>query len=189
VSEADATPTRPAVDGICRECGFDYDGLSNDEVVDALRGFDRRYRAPMTRGLPGETLDDLLRAHPLPGVWSALEYACHVRDVFAGQRGRLALALREDMPTFESMRRDERAVEERYNEQDPAAVADALAANAEELATALAALTPSEWSRRAMYGYPEPTERDMAWVARHTVHEGRHHLLDIGRVLRAARGR
>jgi hypothetical protein len=177
------------VDGVCGECGFDYDALSEPEVVEALRGFGRRYRAPLTRGLPGEQLDDLLRARPLPGAWSALEYACHVRDVFRIQRERVALALREDVPTFPSMRRDERAVEERYNEQDPVEVVDALAANADDFAAALAALTPAELSRRGLYGYPEPTERDMSWVGRHTVHEGRHHLLDIGRVLRAARGR
>jgi DinB superfamily len=185
----DTRGTQPPVDGVCDECGFDYDGLSDTEVVEALRGFGRRYRAPLSRGLPNESLDDLLRAHPLPGVWSALEYACHVRDVFAVQHERLQLALREDLPTYQSMGREERVVAERYNEQDPAVVADALAANAEALAAAFEALTPAQRSRRGWYQYPEPTERDLAWLGRHTVHEGRHHLLDIGRVLRAARGR
>ncbi|MGH9209899.1 MAG: DinB family protein [Acidimicrobiales bacterium] len=181
--------TTPPVDGSCDECGFDYDSLTDAEAVEALRGFARRYRAPLSRGLPGESLDDLLRAHPLPGVWSALEYACHVRDVFAVQRERVALAQRQDLPDFVPMRRDERVAEERYNEQDPAAIADALATNAEDFAAALEALTADQWSRRGVYHYPEPAERDVAWIARHTVHEGRHHLLDIGRVLRAARGR
>jgi hypothetical protein len=40
-----------------------------------------------------------------------------------------------------------------------------------------------------IYGYPEIAERPLSWVLVHTVHEGEHHLLDIGRVLRAARGR
>jgi S-DNA-T family DNA segregation ATPase FtsK/SpoIIIE len=68
-------------------------------------------------------------------------------------------------------------------------VLDELTANAEAMAADLEALRPEDWSRRAVYQYPEPTERDMAWLARHTVHEGHHHLLDVGRVLRAARGR
>ena len=34
------------------------------------------------------------------------------------------------------------------------------------------------------YNYPSVAERPLTWVAVHTVHEGEHHLLDIGRVLR-----
>jgi hypothetical protein len=184
-----AGPTGPAVDGTCDECGFDYDGVPDAEVADRLRSFGRRYRAPLTRGLPGEVLDDLVRKRPAPDVWSALEYACHVRDVFAGQRGRMALALAEDRPSFEPMGRDERVVRDRYNEQDPAAVADALAANADAMADACLALTDAEWDRTGIYGYPAPTERSLRWVARHTIHEGHHHLLDVGRSLRHARGR
>jgi hypothetical protein len=42
----------------------------------------------------------MLRTRPEEGVWSALEYACHVRDVFLVQRDRLYTALVEDTPTF-----------------------------------------------------------------------------------------
>jgi DNA segregation ATPase FtsK/SpoIIIE, S-DNA-T family len=180
---------RPAVDGVCGECGFDYDALGDEEVVAKLAELGRRYRAPLTRGLKGEDLDAVVRARPAPEVWSALEYACHVRDVLAAQRGRLAQAQVEDVPAFTPMGRDELVVTAAYNEQDPAAVADELAANAEALAAAFAELDPAGWERRAMYGYPEPTERDMRWMGRHTVHEGHHHLLDVGRSLRSARGR
>lgn len=55
-------------------------------------------------------------------TWSALEYTCHVRDVLAVQRERLVSALTEQRPLFAPMRRDERAVEQRYNEQDIDAV-------------------------------------------------------------------
>ncbi len=185
----DPTAPGPAADGICDECGFDYDGVPDAEVADRLRSFGRRYRAPLTRGLPGETLDDLLRQRPAPEVWSALEYACHMRDVLAVQRDRIALALVEDRPTFVPMGRDERVVDDRYNEQDPIAVADALAANAETMAEACLALTDAEWDRTGIYGYPTPTERSLRWIARHTIHEGHHHLLDVGRSLRHARGR
>ena len=185
----DATSQMPAVDGICEECGFDYDALTDAEVPDKLRELGRRYRMPLSRGLQGEDLDALVRAHPLPGVWSALEYACHVRDVLAVQRERVELALAEDLPTYTPMRREERVVEDRYNEQAPAAVTDQLAVNADAIGATFAGLSADEWERRALYGYPTPTERDMRWLGRHTVHEGHHHLLDVGRVLRAARGR
>ncbi len=173
----------------CSECGFTYESLSPADAPGALRAFGARYRIPLTRGLKGEDLDAILRAHPLDGTWSALEYACHVRDVFAVQRARLTRARVEDGFTPEPMRRDERVIEERYNEQDPVTVAGDLAANADTLAADVEALSESEWSRTMTYVYPEPAERTLTWVVQHTVHEGEHHLLDVGRVLRAARGR
>src|SRR5437867_257771 len=94
----------------CPECAFDPNGVSPADLPAAVAGLGRRYQAPLTRFLPGEDAS-LLVAHPRPRVWSALAYACHVRDVLSVCAGRFAL------------------------------------------------------------------------------HEGTHHLLDIGRVLRAARGR
>jgi hypothetical protein len=180
-------------DGVCDECGFDYDGVADAEVSDKLRSFGRRYRAPLTRGLRGESLDDLVRTRPAPEVWSALEYACHVRDVFDSQRQRIDQALVEDVPTFVRMGdgrgREQMAIDDRYNDQDPTTVADQLAANAEVLAATCESLTDEQWLRTGIYNFPEPTERDMRGLARHTIHEGHHHLLDIGRSLRHARGR
>lgn len=173
----------------CDECGFEYDSVSVDELPDALRGLSRRYRAPLTRFLPGEDGDALVRAHPIEGAWSALEYACHVRDVLAVQRGRLELAMQQDTPRFEPMGRDERVVNDRYNEQSPAEVVDQLDENARALGDAFEALSDEQLERTGIYNWPEPAERTMTWLGRHTVHEGAHHLLDIGRVLRAARGR
>ena len=187
--ESPDQPALPAVDGVCAECGFDYDGVPDAEVVDKLRSFGRRYRAPLTRGLEGEQLDDLLRTRSEPDVWSALEYACHVRDVFASQRGRVAQTLAEDTPTYVPMGREQLLVDRRYNEQDPVAVVDELAANAEAMADTCAALTTTDWDRTGIYNYPTPTERSLRWLARHTIHEGHHHLLDVGRSLRHARGR
>lgn len=179
----------PAVDGVCEECGFDYDGVADAEVGGRLRDFGRRYRVPLTRGLKGEALDDLVRAHPQEGVWSALEYACHVRDVFAAQRHRVEQAVAAGELVYVSMGREQRAIDDRYNEQDPVVVADQLAADAEAMAATVEALTPEQWDVGGLYGYPEPTPRDLRWLARHTIHEGHHHLLDVGRVLRSARGR
>lgn len=171
----------------CEECGFSYDSVTADAAPDGLRTFPKRYRVPLTRGLKGEDLDALLRAHPFADTWSALEYACHVRDVFAVQAERIAHARAEDGYSAIPMRRDELVTERAYNEQDVASVADQLDANAHALADVFASFTPGEWNRTMTYH--EYGERTLLWVAQHTVHEGEHHLLDIGRVLRAARGR
>lgn len=171
----------------CSECGFDYDALAPADGPGALRAFGRRYRAPLTRVLPGEDGPALMRAHPMPGTWSALEYACHVRDVLAVQHERIELARREDTPTFEPMGREERVERDRYNAQEPSAVADQLAAQAEALAALVEGLSGDDLARTAVYH--DRGEQTLGWVVRHTVHEGEHHLLDVGRVLRAARGR
>ncbi len=184
-----APTTLPAVDGRCEECGFDYDALDPVDAPAALRALPRRYRAPLTRFLPGEEPSDLVRRRPAPTVWSALEYACHVRDVLGVQRMRLARILDEDHPTLERQGMWAWAERDRYNESDPSVVTDELAAAAESLAAAVEAVPAERWERTALYGYPEPTERTARWLVAHSAHEGHHHLLDIGRALRSARGR
>jgi hypothetical protein len=173
----------------CAECGFSYDAVSVPDALDALRGFGKRYRIPLTRGLADEDLDALLRAHPLEATWSALEYACHVRDVLSVQHDRVAHALIEPGFVPEPMHREERVTDLDYNGQEPSVVADDLAAHATALATLGENLSPDQLALTMVYGYPEIAERPLSWVIVHTVHEGEHHLLDIGRVLRAARGR
>ena len=168
----------------CAECGHSDAGVTAADAIAALRKFGKRYRAPLTRMLPGEDADDLLRRRPAPGVWSPLEYAAHVRDVFGWYDERVKRSLVEDRPSFEGDDHEEVAEAERYNQQDPAAVADALAANADRLADTLEAVPDDGWDRVHLR---RGQERSVLLVARRAVHEGNHHLLDIGRGLRANR--
>lgn len=158
----------------CDECGFSYGSVPRAGIATRLAGFGARYRTTL-----GEVPDP--RGRPSPAVWSPLEYTCHVRDVLRVQRERLALALAVDVPEYAPMRRDERAVEERYNDQDVAVVLADLDAAAQELGRAFAALTPAQWDRTGVYNYPAPHPRAMDWLGRHTVHEGEHHLGDLRR--------
>jgi S-DNA-T family DNA segregation ATPase FtsK/SpoIIIE len=89
----------------------------------------------------------MLRTRPAEGVWSALEYACHVRDVFLVQRDRLYTALVEDTPTFTPMYRDQRVTLARYNAQDPEEVAEQLATAARLIAQAFAVLDSAQLMR------------------------------------------
>ncbi len=167
----------------CEECGFEGDELSPAQAVAALRRFPKRYRAPLTRLLPGED-GSVLRRRPAVATWSALEYAAHVRDVFGADVSRVRRTLDEQRPTFDDPGPDELAEARRYNEQDPVIVADELEANAEALASALEAVPDDGWDRVGIrYG----EERSVLATARAAVHEGNHHLLDMGRSLRAAR--
>jgi hypothetical protein len=127
-----------------------------------------------------------LRAHPIAGVWSALEYACHVRDVLRVQRERVRLAQTEDRPELTPMGREERVERDRYNEQAPGTVADELTAAAEQLVADLDALDERGWLRTVLYNWPTREERTVEWIAVHTVHELVHHLRDVDDLLRAA---
>ena len=168
----------------CEECGFDYEALDTAEIPAALRSIAKRYRAPLSRFLPGEDGDALVRQRPAEGTWSALEYAAHVRDVFAAYDRWIGRCLTEDRPVLDGPTPDALATERRYNEEDPATVAEAVAANAERLAATVEAVPAGGWDR---IGLRRDEERSVRFTARRAVHEGSHHLLDIGRGLRAVR--
>lgn len=93
------------------------------------------------------------------------------------------VALLRDAPTFESMRPEERVVEQRYNEQDPTEVGRQIIGMADALASLLESLSPAEWERIGVYNWPERAVRDVEWISRHTVHELIHHLFDMARSL------
>ncbi|MEV1331299.1 DinB family protein [Micromonospora costi] len=158
----------------CEECGFVYADVPAADLPRVLSGLGDRYATAL--GAASEP-----RRRPAERVWSPLEYACHVHDVLRVQHERLVLALTVTAPEFPSMGRDERAVADAYNEQDPAVVLADLADAAESLAARFAGLGPADLDRTGVYPLAEPTAQTMLWLGRHTVHEGEHHLLDIRR--------
>src|SRR5262245_43965612 len=162
----------------CDECGYDHEALSRGEILAVLPDMAAEHRR-----LLGSAPAERLRAHTRPGSWSPLEYGCHVRDVLIVQRDRVLLAQAEQTPRFASMRRDERAVEERDNEQDPVAVGAAITVAATDLTSTLAALDDAGWQRTGIYPWPEPEIRTVEWIGRRTAHELAHHLFDIRRLL------
>jgi hypothetical protein len=170
----------------CAECGFEYDAWGPAEIVDALNGFGRRYRAPLSKGLPGEDLDGLVRTRPAPDTWSALEYACHARDAFLVTQHRIDRVLTEERPEFRRVDPDAGAVERNYNGQDPATVVTEIDDVTSALAVRCGGISDGDWERA---GVREGEELTIHRLAVNAVHEGAHHLLDIGRALRAARGR
>lgn len=159
----------------CEECGFVYDlggaAGAGTAVVDG---------ATTMADLVGDGGTDVRTRHR-DGVWSPLEYACHVRDVLLVQRERVLAARREHRPALSPMGRDERVEHDGYAEQDPQQVARQLTDAARLFANVLSRLGDDDWDRPVIYNYPAPTERPLRWVAVHTVHEVQHHLLDVRR--------
>jgi hypothetical protein len=161
----------------CAEYGYVYEEPRAERIAGELAGLGPRYRNRLAAGA------EVLRRRPAPGVWSALEYACHVRDMLLTQRERVYLALVEERPSFAKMHRDERVTLAQYATQRPAEVAEELEMAARLVARAFADLDEAAWRRPCIYNYPVPQERTLLWVARHTQHEGEHHLLDIDRAI------
>jgi S-DNA-T family DNA segregation ATPase FtsK/SpoIIIE len=157
----------------CAECGFAYE-LGRDEIPARLVSGATAFTARL------DALDTgARRARPAPGVWSPLEYACHVRDVLRVQAARVDLVQREHEPELVPMGRDERAIADRYNEQDARAVSEAVRDSARDLAARLAALDADGWSRIGIYSYPVRARRTVEWIGNHTVHELQHHTADV----------
>jgi hypothetical protein len=119
------------------------------------------------------------RRRPDPLVWSPLEYACHVRDVFALATYRVGLMLDEDDPLFANWDQDATALEDDYAGQDPDAVTADLALRADEFAAALSAVADDQWQRtgRRSDGATFTVES----FARYLIHDPVHHLTDVTR--------
>jgi DinB superfamily len=157
----------------CAECGFEYRTAEAQQAGPSIVGGAEELAAVLRAG----TADLRTRRHE--DTWSPLEYGCHVRDILLVQRERVLAARRVDRPSCEPMGRDERVEHDGYADQDPADVARQLTDAAGMFANVLARLGPGDWDRSLMYNYPTRTERSLRWVAVHTLHEVRHHLLDV----------
>jgi S-DNA-T family DNA segregation ATPase FtsK/SpoIIIE len=162
----------------CDECGFTYADHAPPAIAHQIHDLAGRYRSVLTDGVVDETR---LRIRPAPGVWSPVEYGCHVRDVLLAQRERLLLALVEDEPTFVPIYRDERGALARYSDETPGQVVGEITFAADLLAWVLSGLVGVDWQRTCVYTYPEPSVRTLLWLAQNTLHEGEHHLQDIER--------
>ena len=170
---------------VCPECGLDYDTISPQDAKVAIRSFPRRYRSAVAGALEDDADEGLIRRRPDATTWSALEYTLHVADLYESFAPAFRQMYEQDRPTITGMwDPDERAVSERYNEQDPVQAVGRLDAAAEALAAVLDRADAESWSRTATFPWGE---RDLLTMTRNAVHEGSHHLRDIERVLEAAR--
>ena len=157
----------------CPECGFDVAALDVPAVAELTRRVADRWVAV----LAGPDV----ASRPRPDRWSALEYGCHVRDVFTVFDGRLALMLAEDDPAFPDWDQDRTAVESRYGEQDPAVVAGELATAGHRLADRLDTVTTADLGRAGRRS--DGSAFTIESFARYFVHDPVHHLHDVGHPL------
>ena len=155
---------------LCDDCGFDASSFDARKSAPALEDLGLRWGKVLQRSD--------VRQRPRPGVWSALEYGCHVRDVFRKFDERLALMLTEDDPKFDNWDQDKTAVEDEYPSQDPSEVATELRHAAEVLAGRFGAVSTGQWSR---WGFrSDGSAFTVESLAQYLMHDPVHHLWDVG---------
>jgi hypothetical protein len=159
------------IEAECPECGFDGRAISFRQVPELVRS--------NAAAWPAELARDDVRVRPDDTTWSTLEYGAHVRDVFRTFDERLRLMLTEDAPTFANWDQDATAIEDRYDEQDPAVVRDELLDAAATVAWAFEAVSDDQLERTGLRSDGSAFTVDT--IARYFVHDPVHHLHDVRR--------
>jgi hypothetical protein len=154
----------------CPECGFTSADVDRDQLGPMIRENAAAWPSVLARADVAQRPDD--------ATWSPLEYACHVRDVFRIYDERLALMLAEDGVSFPNWDQDASAVDDAYDQQDPATVADELVAAGEALAASFEAVAGDQWQRRGLRS--DGAEFTVDTFGRYFIHDPIHHLRDVG---------
>ena len=153
----------------CPECGLDTSKRVLDQRPELVRANAEAWRKVLG--------DDRVRERPSDDTWSALEYGCHVRDVFRLYDERLALMLERDDPLYPNWDQDATAIEQRYDRQSPAKVADELESAGFDLAARFSTVSDGQWQRTGRRS--DGAVFTVETFARYFVHDPIHHLHDV----------
>ena len=157
-------------DHVCVSCRLAYQDVAVGEIPDRLHGVTAEIRE-LISGLSATQLTH----RPDEQTWSALEYLCHVRDVYVASTIRLYRARKEATPQIEPVFNDLRVLRFRYNEADVHGMLH-------EMGLALAGLVDemghaSDWDRT--FTRQPGEERTVRWLVRQALHEAMHHAADM----------
>ena len=157
-------------------CGFDGGQYDEASLLAELRGLGASWRALI------DEAGNELRVRPAPGVWSAIEYAAHSRDVTALHAFGVEQALTGDEPSFPAIEGDEliQSAAATYESEDPDAVVTALESAADRMAQLAELAGSAAWSRGLTVG---DSRMDVRRLLEHALHDSRHHLDDVERGL------
>lgn len=153
----------------CEECGFDVTGFPREEIGGLIRENAAEWQALLEhpKGMQ----------RPSDDRWSAVEYACHVRDVFELYDRRLQMMLEQDGPRYPNWDQDRAAVDGNYGSAGPEVVARQLQVNAEALAARFDSVHGGQWERT---GYrSDGASFTIESFARYFIHDPIHHVMDV----------
>lgn len=154
----------------CGDCGFD----ASAQDFRALPGLVHDTAMTWSEVLARSAVD----VRPAPGVWSPLEYGCHVRDVHVVFAQRLRSMLDQDEPTFASWDQDATAVADDYGSQDATTVAVELVEAAGTVAGIYATVTDATKDRPGVRSNGDRFTVES--LGRYHLHDVVHHLHDVG---------
>jgi hypothetical protein len=157
------------LDESCPECGLAASNVLATEVAHRARADLPRWSAVLER--PDA------RERPAPTTWSAIEYACHVRDVHTLFGQRIRLMLEQDGPRFPNWDQDETAIAEDYAAQDAATVAAQLVDAGEGMIAVLESIRDDAWDRTGRRS--DGSEFTIETLAQYYLHDIAHHLHDV----------
>jgi hypothetical protein len=165
-----ALPILATEDHICDACRLSYAEVMVSDISGRLRVATAEIR---------ELVEDLSAAElthrPAADIWSALEYLCHLRDVYIASTIRLYRARRETNPQIEPIFNDLRVLRFRYNQADVPGVLHEMDAALEGLLDEMDRTT--DWDRG--FSRQPGEERTARWLVRQTLHEVMHHAGDM----------
>ncbi|MEO6605038.1 MAG: DinB family protein [Aeromicrobium sp.] len=153
----------------CPECGMTASDVVPTEIGGQVRTDLPRWEAVLTR--PD------VRERPSPEIWSPLEYACHVRDVYLLFAERVELMLDEDDPLFANWDQDQTAAEQNYGAQNPAVVGEELAAASDVIARVFDNVADDSWDRTGRRS--DGSTFTVATLGQYFMHDVVHHLHDV----------
>jgi MOSC domain-containing protein YiiM len=157
----------------CGQCGFDATEYTRQDLLGTLRALSAIWRWT-TEGMPPRVVS----SRPSAETWSAIEYAAHSRDVTEAMGRLLHFTLTSDDPRLGPP----------PDPPEPVATTSLtdtiteLDQNVLRLHGRALELADEEWARTVVLG---DDEVDVTWIVGHAVHDGTHHLRDVGRGLAA----
>ena len=153
----------------CAECGYDSSEHADLSIAEAIRG--------NALAWPAVLLRPDVRMRPNESTWSALEYSAHVRDVLRVYLERLRLMLDTDDPLYPNWDQDATAIDERYNEQDPAVVGQEIAEAASAIAAAFDGVDDDGWVRVGRRS--DGASFTVSSMSKYLLHDLEHHRVDV----------
>ena len=161
----------------CPDCGVDPSALAAHELGPEILREIAAWGRLLAAADPAA-----VRIRPEPDVWSALEYACHVRDLLPVMTARIGRMAVEDDPMLDWWDHEAAVVADLYGEQVPVLVVEAMTVNGRAFGSRLAAIASEEWDRGGERRTGE--HFTVRGIARFVLHEVIHHREDAARSLK-----
>ncbi len=156
----------------CEQCGFDSDLYDRADTLTSQWIVPAVLRAAVD-GLD----DDVLQTRPDEASWSIAEHVDHVRETAFDNR--LAIAKIAASPGIDLGPSPEPDVEDEPKPIDVPTALAGLVSEFDELQTLLSSLDLDRWNTTCKLAGETVT---LGWFARHALHDGLHHLADVGRI-------